>query len=56
MAVDHFVLLRQITQAAMPPKTARSTRETMVMISEVPKADQKLKLELLITLVRLVFS
>ena len=42
-------MLRQITHAAIPPNKASNTRETTVMVADVPNALQKLKLELLTT-------
>ena len=57
MAAAHFLrLFLEITQAAMDPKTARSTREQTVITTELPKADQKRKFELLTTLCRLLIS
>jgi len=41
-----FLLFLLITQAAIQPNKIRRTKETTVIIAEVPKAYQKLKLEL----------
>ena len=56
MNIDHFVLLRQMTHEAMPPKSARKKIGSTVIRADVPKADQKLKLLLLTTDVRFFVS